>query len=105
MSGGSMDYIYRRLDENASGRMIDRELNAMLEDFVKVLHDCEWMHSCDISREGYFETVTWFKQKWFGKRDERLKEIIEQATDELKSELLKMIGDGSNEQGTKREIC
>lgn len=94
MSGGSMDYIYSRLDETASGRMEDRELNAMLEDIIKVLHDCEWMHSYDISREAYFETVANFKRKWFGNRDERLKEIIEQATDELKSELLIMIGDG-----------
>ena len=93
MSGGSMDYIYSRLDENASGRMEDRELNAMLEDFIKVLHDCEWMHSCDISREKYFETVANFKRKWFGNRDKRLREIIECATEELKSELLKMIGD------------
>lgn len=93
MSGGSMDYIYSRLEETASGRMKDRELNAMLEDFIKVLHDCEWMYSCDIGREDYFETVAKFKQKWFGNRDERLKEIIEQATDELKSELLIMIGD------------
>lgn len=94
MSDGSMDYIYSSLDSSASGRMGDRELNAMLEDFVKVLHDCEWMHSCDISKEKYLETVVNFKQKWFGNRDKRLKEIIEQATDELKSELLQMIGDG-----------
>lgn len=97
MSGGSMDYIYSRLDAHASGRMKDRELNAMLKDFVEVLHDCEWAYDCDISDEEYFKTVRKFKQKWFGKRDERLKEIIERATQDLKSELLEMIGDGNNE--------
>ena len=94
MSGGSMEYIYSKLYDSARGMLKDRELELMLNDFVEVLKDCEWMHSFDIGEEQYFETVSRFKQKWFGKRDERLKEIIEQATDELKEELLKMIGDG-----------
>ena len=91
MSGGSMDYIYCRLEGCATGKMRDRELEAMLKDFVKVLHDCEWSEDCDISDDEYFETVRKFKKKWFGKRDERLKEIVEKSVEELKAELMRMI--------------
>lgn len=91
MSGGSMDYVCWTLENNASGRMEDRELEAMLKDFVKLLHDCEWYHSGDIGADNYFETVREFKKKWFGKRDERLQEIVEKSIEELKQELIRMI--------------
>lgn len=98
MSGGSMNYVCWTLADCATGRMMDRELEEMLKDFVDLLHDCEWVHSCDTSDEKYFETVRKFKNKWFGKRDERLKEIVEKSVGELKEELMRMIGEEGNEQ-------
>ena len=65
----------------------------MLKDFVALLHDCEWAHDSDISEEKYFETVKKFKDKWFGNRDERLKDIVNQSIEELKLELMRMIGE------------
>ena len=79
------------LEDKATGNMKDKELEAMLKDFVKVLHDCEWYDSDDIGEDAYFETVRKFKKKWFGKRDERLQEIIETSIEELKQELTRMI--------------
>lgn len=91
MSGGAMDYVCWTLEGNASGKLEDKELEAMLKDFVNLLHDCEWYHSGDIGEDDYFETVRKFKKKWFGKRDERLQEIIETSIEELKQELTRMI--------------
>ena len=40
------------------------------------MRDLEWWRSCDIGEEDYRKTVQKFKDKWFGKRDERLREMI-----------------------------
>ena len=93
MSGGSMDYICCKLESSVSGMLMDKELEEMLKDFVALLHDCEWAHASDISEEKYFETVKKFKDKWFGNRDERLKDIVNQSIEELKLELMRMIGE------------
>lgn len=93
MSGGSMDYIYCKLESSAIGMLMDKELEDMLKDFVALLHDCEWAHDSDISDEEYFETVKKFKDKWFGNRDERLKDIVNQSIEELRLELMRMIGE------------
>ena len=42
----------------------DEQLNELLLDFCKVLHDLEWYRSDDISQEDYKETVKKFKDKW-----------------------------------------
>lgn len=64
MSGGHFDYMCYRIEETYSGQMEDKELNDLLEDFTKLLHDLEWWKSCDIGEEQYRETVTKFKNKW-----------------------------------------
>lgn len=92
MSGGSMDYVCWDLEGKAAGKLMDKELEAMLKDFCKVLHDCEWYHSCDIGEEEYRNTVKEFKKRWFGSRDEHLKEIIEESIASLRKELVTMIG-------------
>ena len=53
MSGGSHGYIYSRIEEELGGQMQDAELNDLVEDFVKLAHDLEWMDSSDISPERY----------------------------------------------------
>ena len=91
MSGGSLDYICFRIEEIAP-KVPDRELRNMTFDFAKLLHDLEWYLSSDTSEEDWKEARDNFKKKWFGKRDERLQAIIEESVEELKSELLEMIG-------------
>ena len=92
MSGGSLDYVFFKIEEVAC-HVPDRELREMTVDFAKLIHDLEWYLSSDISKESWEKSRDHFKKKWFGKRDERLKEIITSATEELKSELLEMIGE------------
>ena len=52
MSGGSYSYVYCRVEEECVNRMFDSQLNEMMKDLVKVLHDLEWWQSCDILTEG-----------------------------------------------------
>ena len=47
MSGGSYNYMYCRVEEEYVDRMYDSQLNEMMKDLVKVLHDLEWWQSCD----------------------------------------------------------
>lgn len=39
MSGGSYSYIYCRVEEECVNRMFDSQLNEMMKDLVKALHD------------------------------------------------------------------
>lgn len=91
MSGGSLDYLYYKV-EDASRQIQDREISALCVDFAKVLHDVEWYIDCDIGKDTLDKTIRAFKKKWFGPRDERLKEIVDDAIHELKTELYETIG-------------
>ena len=93
MSGGSYDYECYRVEEVYVGRMYDREMNILMLDLVKVLHDLEWWQSGDYGEEAYQKTLSEFKDKWFdGDRSERLESIINESIADLRTELLKMIG-------------
>jgi hypothetical protein len=76
MSGGSFDYKYIVLGDYYIGKMEDDELNEMMKDLEELLHDLEWYKSCDTSETDYLKTKNRFKDKWFGKRDERIVESI-----------------------------
>lgn len=64
MSGGSHNYISYKLEEECVGEMHDAELNGLIEDLCRVLHDLEWWQSGDISEGEYRNTVDEFKKKW-----------------------------------------
>lgn len=92
MSGGSRNYFCYQLEEQA-GEMRDRELDELVRDLAVVMHDLEWWESGDYGESEYRETVQKFKAKWFsGAREEVLRGIVEKSCDELRVELLKMIG-------------
>ena len=93
MSGGSYNYISSRLLGECQNNMFDEEMNDLLIDFAKVLHDLEWWQSGDYGEEQYRETVREFKKKWFepGSRKERLKSYIENQTGLFKAGLLRII--------------
>jgi len=94
MSGGSYNYEYCRVDDEYVGRMYDAELDELIKDLVPVLKAVEWWKSCDTCEETYRKEVLKFKNKWLsdGGRTERLGEIINGKVEELREELLKMIG-------------
>ena len=93
MSGGSYSYKYCEVDDYYVGAMYDEELNEMMKDLVEVLHDVEWWQSCDIGEDDYRKTVKEFKDKWFNTdRSERLKPIIDRRINEVRTELINMIG-------------
>ena len=65
MSGGSFNYEYRRFEETYSGHMEDLEMNQLIIDLAKVLHDLEWYTSGDTCEDTYKRSVTAFKEQWF----------------------------------------
>ena len=75
MSGGSMDYIYFKVEEAAS-MTNDVEFSNMLRDAAKVLHDEEWWMSYDCSEDEYRKSLAEFKSKWFkGNRNSIIAEL------------------------------
>ena len=95
MSGGSLDYAYSKLEMDVSGKMHDPEMEDLLQDFIKVLHDLEWWLSADIGHEDYMKTLNSFKQKWLrGNPVDRLKPLIEKRIEQTKKELFEMLGEG-----------
>ena len=92
MSGGSRNYFYHELEDQA-GTMHDREMDELVSDLAEIMHDLEWWESGDYNEDAYREAVQKFKAKWFsGAREEVLRGIVEKSCDELRVELLKMIG-------------
>ena len=93
MSGGSMDYLFGRIEDQIHV-IPDREIRMLAKDFAKLMYECEWYTSCDTSEEQWLEALNKFKNKWFGKgkREARLERMINEEIIDLKTELLKMIG-------------
>lgn len=89
MSGGSYNYMYCRIEDEYVGRMYDSQLNAMMKDLCKLLHDLEWWQSCDYSEERYRDTVRKFKKKWFNQTKIDVQKQIESKLEQTKDELLK----------------
>jgi len=93
MSGGALDYAYSRLEMDVAGKMYDPEMEDLLRDFTKVLHDLEWWLSADIAEDDYRKTLNHFKKKWLrGNPVDRLKPLIEERTEQVKKELIDMLG-------------
>lgn len=94
MSGGSYDYIYAQLREACSGAMYDAEMDDLIEDLCKVLHDLEWWQSGDTGEESYRKSLAEFKKKWFqGDRNKRLKDYIDKQVGKVKRSLYQLIGE------------
>lgn len=91
MSGGSYDYKYYIIDEYYTGRMFDLELDEMMKDLVKVLHDVEWWQSGDIDEKDYRKTVDKFKKKWFKRSRVDIETFIDGVFKEQKQELKKCL--------------
>ncbi len=89
MSGGSYSYVYCQVENECVGRMFDRQLDEMMKDLVKVLHDLEWWRSSDTGEDTYRRAVTEFKKKWFKQRKIDVQKQIESEFERTKDELMK----------------
>ena len=94
MSGGSFNYMYNKFEDTYSGEMSDSELEELIHDLAKVLHDLEWWQSLDISESKYRETVKNFKEKWLrGYNDDtngRIERFKENLLNTIQKELRRL---------------
>ena len=91
MSGGSMNYAYHHLNDMAD-YVSDKEIKDLINDLAELMHDLEWWQSGDYSAATYYETLGKFKSKWFGDtRNERLKEYIKTALNDMECEIEKLL--------------
>lgn len=96
MSGGAYDYSQRRLGEYLFGYSIsvdygdegfneskkarkinpmeDRDVSELVWDVLCLIHSKDWYDSGDTGRKDYLDDVTRFKQKWFNRPIEAVKE-------------------------------
>ncbi len=70
----------------------DREINGIIFDMFNLMYDFDSYKCGDSERERYTEAVGKFKAKWFGSRDERLKAIVGEELERVRTELLEVIG-------------
>lgn len=89
MSGGSYSYMCYRIEDEYVGRMFDDQLDEMMKDLCKVLHDLEWWRSSDFDEDSYRKTVTEFKKKWFKQTKIDVQRQIESEFERTKDELMK----------------
>lgn len=98
MSGGSMDYLYSRIEEYAD-KLDDPEMQDMARDFARVCHDAEWWQSADSSEALYRKAVERFKRKWFGGgRDLRLSQYVEAELERARKKCAQIVGEGKKEE-------
>ena len=94
MSGGSMNYIYSSLREEAYSEY-DIEIRELMFDLSEYLHAEEWYRSGDTSKERWLDARNVFKKKWL--RDYNcnhlLKEQIEKEIERVRKELLELVGE------------
>lgn len=94
MSGGSFNYGYVKIEYDYVGYMQDREMDDLMKDIVKIMHDLEWWKSGDIDEEDYRETVKNFKKKWFKQSsNKRIKKYINEELNQFKENLNCLLGD------------
>ena len=89
MSGGSYSYMCYRIEDEYVGRMFDDQLDEMMKDLCKVLHDLEWWRSSDFDEDSYRKTVTEFKKKWFKQTKIDVQKQIESEFEKTKDVLMK----------------
>ena len=104
MSGGHFDYIDQRakneifgyFGEEKENVFEDREISELIYDVFELIHDFDWYKSGDTGKQVYLIKKAAFKDKWLGKRPERVKQIIDKAIAEVKQELYETYGVNEN---------
>lgn len=95
MSGGRFDYKDSMLQSEIFGYadkpinvFEDVEISELVWDVFGLIHSYDWYASGDTSQETYLKEKKAFKQKWFeSNREERVRNIVDTAINDLKKEL------------------
>ena len=94
MSGGHFDYKDMSLKSEMFGWsdkpfnvLEDRELSELTFDLLEVIHQYDWYKSGDTCKETYLKAKDKFKKKWLSNRGINVRRIVDEAVNELKSEL------------------
>jgi hypothetical protein len=103
MSGGHFEYTDSRLKSDIFGwsdkptnAFEDKEISELVLDVLDLIHDYDWYVSGDTSRKTYLKAKADFKKKWFGNRDLRVKSIIDDTINEVRTELYETFGFDTN---------
>ena len=79
----------------------DREISALVWDVFCLLHSYDWYVSGDTSEETYRQDVAFFKNRWLKpSRRNVLRSVVETCCEDLKEELLQMIGEETEDDET-----
>ena len=97
MSGGYFDYkdfalknqIFDFHGKDRKTALGDREISELTWDLLDLIHEYDWYASGDTSEEEYLQAKKVFKAKWLSSHDERHKRMIDEAVEELRTELYK----------------
>ena len=99
MSGGHFEYADSRLkneifgwSDKPSNVFEDREISELVWDVLDLIHDYDWYASGDTCKETYLKAKAEFKKKWFSNRGVRVKGIIDDAINEVRTELYETFG-------------
>ena len=94
MSGGRFDYKDSSLKNEIFGwtdkpwnALEDREISELAWDLLDLLHEFDWYKSGDTGKESYLEAKEKFKTKWFSNRDVRVRQIVDTAIADVRTEL------------------
>lgn len=96
MSGGYWNYedndaknaIFRYASKQWNA-LEDREVSELVWDVFELLHYYDWYISGDTCEETYLKHKAAFKEKWLKDKRVRVKRIVDNAVEELRTELYK----------------
>lgn len=66
MSGGSLDYVYRDVEQAAREGYVSDEQEQAVRELAGVLHDIEWSASGDYAADKWRRTLSEFCSSWSG---------------------------------------
>ena len=79
----------------------DKEISGLVWDVFCLLHSYDWYASGDTSEETYRQDVEFFKNRWLKpSRKNVLRGVVEDCCEDLKEELFRMIGEGTDKDET-----
>lgn len=94
MSGGRFNYIDSSLKveifgwgDKPTNVFEDREISELVWDVFDLIHDFDWYVSGDTGKETYLKAKSDFKKKWFSNRGVRIRQIVDDAIHQVKTEL------------------
>ncbi|MFC6721060.1 hypothetical protein ACFQHN_26495 [Natrialbaceae archaeon GCM10025896] len=60
MSGGSLDYVYREVEQAARDGTVSGDAETVVREIAQLLHDIEWSASGDYARDRWRQTLAEF---------------------------------------------